>query len=91
VADVLLSLVGAPAGLAITRSTAFVAALQGQCLFAVPLDGTKAGRPTSYAEGHGRIRNAVVAPDGSLWVTTSNTDGRLDPGRNDDKILRVTL
>jgi glucose/arabinose dehydrogenase len=80
-----------PAGLAITRSTAFVAALQGQCLFAVPLDGTKAGRPTSYAEGHGRIRNAVVAPDGSLWVTTSNTDGRLDPGRNDDKILRVTL
>jgi glucose/arabinose dehydrogenase len=81
-----------PAGLAITRSTAFVGALRGQCLFAVPLDGTKAGKPKAYfAEEHGRIRNAVVAPDGSLWVTTSNTDGRMDPGSDDDKILRVTL
>lgn len=81
-----------PAGIGITRSTAFVGALQGQCLFAVPLDGTKAGDPRAYFAGdHGRIRNAVVAPDGSLWITTSNTDGRIDPGRNDDKILRVTL
>jgi glucose/arabinose dehydrogenase len=56
------------------------------------LDGTKAGKPTAYfADDHGRIRNAVVAPDGSLWMTTSNTDGRIDPGRNDDKILHVTL
>ena len=81
-----------PAGIGIARSTAFVGALQGQCLFAVPLDGTKAGDPKAYfAEDHGRIRNAVVAPDGSLWITTSNTDGRIDPGKNDDKILRVTL
>jgi len=81
-----------PAGIAITRSTAFVGALQGQCLFAVPLEGSKAGKPEAYfAEDHGRIRNAVLAPDGSLWVTTSNTDGRVDPGKNDDKILRVTL
>ena len=69
-------------GLAITRSTAFVGALQGRCLFAVPLDGTKAGKPKAYfADDHGRIRNAVVAPDGSLWITTSNTDGRIDPAR----------
>ncbi|HEY5979319.1 MAG TPA: PQQ-dependent sugar dehydrogenase [Microlunatus sp.] len=81
-----------PAGLAITRSTAFVGALQGRCLFAVPLDGAKAGKPTAYfADDHGRIRNAVVAPDASVWITTSNTDGRIEPGRNDDKILRVTL
>ena len=81
-----------PAGLAITRSTAFVAALQGRCLFAVPLDGTKAGKPKAhFADDLGRIRNAVVAPDGSLWMTTSNTDGRIDPGKNDDKIVRVTL
>jgi glucose/arabinose dehydrogenase len=81
-----------PAGLAITRSTAFVGALRGQCLFAVPLTRTKAGRPKAYFAGdHGRIRSVAVAPDGALWVTTSNTDGRTDPGRDDDKILRVTL
>ena len=81
-----------PAGLAITRSTAFVGALRGQSLFAVPLDGTDAGSPKEYFAGdYGRIRNVAVAPDGSLWMTTSNTDGRTDPGKDDDKIIRVTL
>jgi glucose/arabinose dehydrogenase len=81
-----------PAGIAITRSTAFIGALQGKCLFSVPLDGTDAGKPTKhFADDHGRIRNVAVAPDGSLWMTTSNTDGRTDPGKHDDKILRVTL
>jgi glucose/arabinose dehydrogenase len=81
-----------PAGLAITRSTAFVGALRGQCLFAVPLKGENAGKPRAYfARDFGRIRNVVVAPDGALWMTTSNTDGRLTPGPDDDKIIRVTL
>jgi glucose/arabinose dehydrogenase len=81
-----------PAGLAITRNTAFVGALRGECVFAVPLQGEKAGGSRGYfAEEFGRIRNVVVAPDGALWMTTSNTDGRTDPGRDDDKIIRVTL
>lgn len=81
-----------PSGLAIARSTAFVGALQGKCLFAVPLHGGRAGRPQAYFAGsHGRIRTVVVAPDGALWITTSNTDGRTTPGRHDDKILRVSL
>lgn len=81
-----------PAGLAITRSTAFVGALQGQCLFSVALDGTDAAKPKAhFARDHGRIRNVAVARDGSLWMTTSNTDGRRTPGTDDDKILRITL
>ena len=67
-------------------------ALRGRCLFAVPLQGANAGKPRAYfAEDFGRVRNVVVAPDGALWMTTSNTDGRVDPGRDDDKIIRVTL
>lgn len=81
-----------PAGLAITRSTAFVAALQGECLFAVPLDGKGAGEPKAYFAGdHGRIRSIVTAPDGALWVATSNTDGRGEVRDDDDRIFRVTL
>ena len=81
-----------PAGLAITRSTAYVGALQGECLFAVPLDGTDAGEPEAFFGGeHGRIRSVAVAPDGALWVATSNTDGRGDPRNEDDRIFRVTV
>lgn len=81
-----------PAGMAITGSTAFVGALQGECLFAVPLDGASAGKPAAHFSGeHGRIRSVAVAPDGALWVTTSNTDGRGDPRSGDDRILRVTV
>ena len=81
-----------PAGLAITRSTAFVGALQGRCLFSVTLDGSAAGTPKRhFRNDHGRIRTVAVAPDGALWMTTSNTDGRISPRRGDDRILRVTL
>ncbi|MBA8793773.1 glucose/arabinose dehydrogenase [Friedmanniella endophytica] len=81
-----------PSGLAVTRGTAFVGALRGECLFSVALDGTDAADPVRHFGGeHGRIRTVVVAPDGALWMTTSNTDGRATPGRNDDRILRVAL
>ena len=81
-----------PAGLAITGSTAFIGALRGQCLFAVPLRGTAAGKARAYfAEDYGRVRSVAAAPDGSLWITTSNTDGRTEPGPKDDMILRVSL
>lgn len=86
-----------PSGLAITRSTAFVAALRGQRLWAVPLDGASMGEPHAFLTGrYGRLRTVAVAPDSSLWVTTSNTDGHAGPlGRQptsaDDRILRVVV
>lgn len=81
-----------PSGMAITQSTAFVAALRGERLWSVPLDGTDVGEPADHLVGeYGRLRTVVVAPDESLWVTTSNTDGRGDQRDGDDRILRVVV
>ena len=39
--------------------------------------------------GVGRIRDVVQAPDGSLYVITSNTDGKGFPEDTDDRLLRI--
>jgi glucose/arabinose dehydrogenase len=44
---------------------------------------------TNILTGFGRIRDVVEAPDGSVYFTTSNKDGRAIPEQNDDKILRI--
>lgn len=78
-----------PAGLAISGDRAFVAALRGQRLWQVPLRG---GEPRAFLTGElGRLRATAVAPDGSLWVGTSNTDGRAQPGKGDDRLVRVAI
>lgn len=40
--------------------------------------------------GFGRLREVVMGPDGELYVTTSNCDGRGSCPRDGDKILRIT-
>jgi glucose/arabinose dehydrogenase len=70
----------------------FVAALRGQRLWRLELgpDGGVTGSEELLKDEVGRIRNVVQAPDGSLWVTTSNLDGYGSPvSDEDDRILRL--
>ncbi|TLF96727.1 PQQ-dependent sugar dehydrogenase [Nocardia cyriacigeorgica] len=78
-----------PSGIAITANTLYAAALRGERLWTVPITATGTGTPTDhFRDGYGRLRTVVVAPDGALWLTTSNTDGRGDVRAGDDRIVR---
>lgn len=79
-----------PSGLAIVGGSAYVASLRGERLWRVPLTGESAGKPKAVDVGDlGRLRTVMRAPDGSLWLITSNTDGRGAPRARDDRIIRL--
>ncbi|TDD94052.1 PQQ-dependent sugar dehydrogenase [Actinomadura rubrisoli] len=81
-----------PSGLAYAGGSLWAAALQGRRLWQIPLDNGRPGRPIArFHDSYGRLRAAVRAPDGSLWITTSNRDGRADPSKDDDRILTIPL
>jgi glucose/arabinose dehydrogenase len=78
-----------PSGIAIVGGTGFIANLRGERLWAVDVDG---GEPRpSFVGELGRLRDAVAAPDGSLWMLTNNTDGRGAPREGDDRLVRIAL
>ena len=79
-----------PSGIAIHDGTIYIANLRGERLRTVPLTDP-ATADEQFVDEYGRLRDVVVAPDGSLWILTNNTDGRGDPNPGDDRILRVPL
>lgn len=79
-----------PSGLAYADGHLWLAALRGTRLWRIELDGGEVGKVSDFFVGdYGRLRTVAVAPDGRLWVTTSNRDGRGDPAEADDRILIV--
>jgi len=81
-----------PSGITIIDDVVHMAALRGERVWQIPIGADGVGEPVAALQGqHGRLRTPVQAPDGSLWITTSNRDGRGEPAPGDDRILRVTL
>jgi len=79
-----------PSGITIKNDVVYVASLRGERLWQVPIKGAATRKAKSWDIGDaGRLRSIGVAPDGSLWVITSNTDGRGNPRASDDKIIRL--
>ena len=81
-----------PSGLAYLGGSLWAAALRGQRLWEVPVTAKGTGAPRGWFVGdHGRLRTVTVTPEGNLWVTTSNRDGRGDPSADDDRILEIVV
>jgi len=86
-----------PSGVAYAEGSLWIGALGGQRLWQLPVAGAAAtAEPIAHFVGeYGRIRTVEVAPDGALWIVTSNTDratwGGTDPRPGDDRILRVEV
>ncbi|WP_234553344.1 PQQ-dependent sugar dehydrogenase [Thermus caliditerrae] len=82
-----------PGNLAFWRGVLYVAGLRGEALLRLVLEGEKGHwrvvRVETALSGYGRLREVQLGPDGALWVTTSNRDGRGRVRPNDDKVLRL--
>jgi glucose/arabinose dehydrogenase len=64
--------------------------LRGEQLMRLRVSGARVlGAERLYEDRFGRIRNVVEGPDGALYLLTSNRDGRGDPARDDDRIIRL--
>jgi glucose/arabinose dehydrogenase len=58
-------------------------------LIRVALDGRKVLGQEGLVKEYGRIRDVAEGPDGYIYFSTSNRDGRGKPAEDDDRIMRL--
>jgi len=72
------------------RGSMFFGGLRGEALRRLEVDGTEAGEHEALLKGKfGRIRAVATGPNGGLYFSTSNRNGRGDPARSDDRVIRI--
>lgn len=81
----------APAGMAFWDGSLFFGGLRGESLYEAKIDGDSASLKSHFRGDFGRLRAVVVGPGNSLYISTSNTDGRGRQQPDDDKIIRLSL
>jgi|KBSSwiStaDraftv2_1062776.scaffolds.fasta_scaffold422656_1 glucose/arabinose dehydrogenase len=67
----------------------FFGCLRGERLIRVILDGRRVLSQEDLIKDYGRIRDVAEGPDGFLYFSTSNRDGRGRAATDDDRILRL--
>jgi glucose/arabinose dehydrogenase len=84
---------GSCSGVAIVRDVLYVACERGTRLYREVVSGTDLTNVQQYFVGtYGRLRTVEPAPDGGLWLTTTNTgDKDSVPNNSNEKIFHVTL
>ncbi|HEU5006166.1 MAG TPA: PQQ-dependent sugar dehydrogenase [Jatrophihabitantaceae bacterium] len=83
-----------PGGCAVLDGVLYVTSLDGHALLAARI-GSRGSRialggfKRTLVNRYGRLRTVVAAPDGALWLTTSNRDGHGQPIPADERVLRI--
>jgi aldose sugar dehydrogenase len=68
----------------------FFAGLKKQAIIRLILDGRKVtSQEIMFEKEYGRIREIAEAPDGTIYFSTSNHDGRGEAKKEDDRIMRI--
>ncbi len=71
----------------------FIATLRGKHLRMVSLNPPNFDSvmmtEALFQDQYGRLRDVIQGPDGYLYISTSNRDGRGSPATDDDRILRI--
>ncbi|MBB5873502.1 glucose/arabinose dehydrogenase [Allocatelliglobosispora scoriae] len=84
---------GSCSGIAVVRDVLYVACARGTRMYRAVISGTSLTNVQTYFNGtYGRLRTVEPAPDGGLWLTTTNLgDKDSTPNNSNEKILHVTL
>ncbi|WP_159616595.1 PQQ-dependent sugar dehydrogenase [Arthrobacter zhaoguopingii] len=77
-----------PSGITHLNGTIYIANLRGRVLRAVPVEDLSTSIEL-YAGEYGRIRDVIRGPQNTLWILTSNTDGRGSPSADDDRLISI--
>jgi glucose/arabinose dehydrogenase len=79
----------APSGMAHVDGSLFFGGLRGQSLYQAEISGNSVSLKSHFRGEYGRLRT-VVAHGDSIYILTSNTDGRGNPRSGDDKLIRLS-
>jgi glucose/arabinose dehydrogenase len=72
------------------RGNLFFGCLRGRRIIRVVLDGRRVvSQEDLLSDQYGRIREVAEGPDGAIYFSTSNRDGRGTAAASDDRILRL--
>jgi glucose/arabinose dehydrogenase len=84
---------GSCSGIAVVRDVLYVACERGTRMYREEISGSELTNVQQYFNGtYGRLRTVEPAPDGGLWLTTTNKgDKDSTPNNSDEKIFHVTL
>ncbi|MET8681043.1 PQQ-dependent sugar dehydrogenase [Streptomyces sp. NPDC004647] len=82
-----------PSGVTYADGALYMAALRGERLWRIPVNGTSTGTPAAYyVNSYGRMRTVETLPGkNALWLSTTNADGNGGEPAGSDKVFRIDL